>query len=318
VTDLVTGGAGFIGSHLVARLALEGRRVRVLDNGGTGRWENLAAVRGDIEVITGDVRDPAVVSSAVRGCEVVFHQAAEVSVPGSIADPRETYAVNVDGTMNVLLAARDAGCCRVVVASSSAVYGPSHQLPKHEEMLPQPISPYAATKLADEHLCTVFHETYGLETVALRYFNVYGPRQDPTSPYAAAIPKFLQALSIGERPVVYGDGEQTRDFVFVEDVVTANVRAATAPAAAGLGCNVATGHSVTLNAILAMLASVMDVEVAPIYRPARAGDVRHSAADVSRARERLGFTADIGLEEGLTRTIGALTTSDTFAPVLLS
>jgi UDP-glucose 4-epimerase len=303
--DLVTGGAGFIGSHLVERLVSEGRGVRVLDNVSTGHWRNLEPVRKDIEVIAGDVRDAATVARAAAGCEVIYHQAAEVSVPRSIEDPRQTYAVNVDGTLNVLLAARDVGCRRVVVASSSAVYGPGPELPKHEAMTLEPISPYASSKLAGEHLCAVFARAYGLETVALRYFNVYGPRQDPASPYAAVIPKFLDALAAGEQPVIYGDGEQTRDFVFVADVVAANLRAAAAPDVSGQVFNVATGRSVTLNTALEALAGVIGVAAPPDYRPPRVGDIRHSAADVNKARLQLGFVAEFGLEEGLARLVAS-------------
>jgi UDP-glucose 4-epimerase len=304
-TMLVTGGAGFIGAHLVERLVREGRQVRVFDNFASGRRENLAAVAADVEIVAGDVRDADAVARAARGCEVVFHQAAEVSVPRSLADPRATYAVNVAGTLNVLLAARDAGCRRVVMASSSAVYGSAPELPKREAMAPAPISPYAASKLADEQLGPVFAASYGLETVALRYFNVYRPRQDPASPYAAAIPRFIQALASGERPIVYGDGEQTRDFVFVADVVEANLRAARAAGVAGEAFNVATGRSVTLNAVLRILADLLGTPALPDYRPARPGDIRHSAADVSQARGRLGFLAKIGLADGLAQTVRA-------------
>jgi nucleoside-diphosphate-sugar epimerase len=304
-TMLVTGGAGFIGAHLVERLVREGRQVRVFDNFASGRRENLAAVAADVEIVAGDVRDADAVARAARGCEVVFHQAAEVSVPRSLADPRATYAVNVAGTLNVLLAARDAGCRRVVMASSSAVYGSAPELPKREAMAPAPISPYAASKLADEQLGAVFAASYGLETVALRYFNVYGPRQDPASRYAAAIPRFIEALASGARPIVYGDGEQTRDFVFVADVVEANLRAARAAGVAGEAFNVATGRSVTLNAVLRILADLLGTPALPDYRPARPGDIRHSAADVSQARGRLGFLAKIGLADGLAQTVKA-------------
>jgi UDP-N-acetylglucosamine/UDP-N-acetyl-alpha-D-glucosaminouronate 4-epimerase len=303
---LITGGGGFVGSHLAERLAREGRRVRVLDNFTTGSRGNLAAVRGDVEVIEGDVRDNAAVRRAVDGVEVVFHQAAEVSVPRSIAEPRATYDVNVGGTLNVLLAARDAGCRRVVFASSSAVYGDGPEQPKRETMAPAPVSPYASSKVAGEHLCAVCGRAYGLETVALRYFNVYGPRQDPNSPYAAVIPRFLAALRRGERPEIYGDGEQTRDFVFIADVVAANLRAAAAPCGNGSAFNVASGHSVTLNALLVVMASLLGTEICPLYRPGRPGDIRHSAADVTAARERLGFSARTSLAEGLASIVGAL------------
>lgn len=270
-----------------------------------GSPANPGAVRDDVEVVRADVRDEAAVRRAATGCEVIFHQAAEISVPRSIADPVATYAVNVMGTLNVLLAERDAGCRRVVVASSSAVYGASPELPKHERMRPEPVSPYAASKLAGEELCALFTRAYGLEAVALRYFNVYGPRQDPASPYAAVIPRFLAALRGGVAPTIYGDGEQTRDFVSVADVVEANLRAATAPGVAGRVYNVASGAAVTLNALLATLADLLDADVAPVYEPARAGDIRHSAADVSAARDDLGFVSRVSLAEGLARMLAA-------------
>ncbi|MGH2533360.1 MAG: SDR family oxidoreductase [Thermomicrobiales bacterium] len=302
---LVTGGAGFIGSHLVERLVGDGARVCVLDNLAGGCPANLDAVRDDVEVVRADVRDKAAVERAAIGREVVFHQAAEISVPRSVADPATTYAVNVMGTLNVLLAARAAGCRRVVVASSSAVYGESPELPRHERMLPDPISPYAASKQAGEDLCAVFSRAYGLEAVALRYFNVYGPRQDPASPYAAVIPRFLAALRGGIAPTIYGDGEQTRDFVYVSDVVEANLLAATAAGVAGNAYNVAGGQAITLNALLATLSDLVGADVAPIYAPTRAGDIRHSSADVSAARHDLGFASRVSLAEGLGRMLAA-------------
>jgi UDP-glucose 4-epimerase len=306
--NLVTGGAGFIGSHLAARLVADGKRVRIFDNFSTGSRSNLAAVAGDIEVIEGDLRDEAAVRRATDGVAVIFHQAADPSVPRSIVDPRTTYDVNVTGTLNVLLAARDAGCRRVVFASSCAVYGNDPVLPKHEGMVAAPASPYASSKLAGEELCAVFARAYGLETVALRYFNVFGPRQDPNSPYAAVIPRFLDALRRGESPVVYGDGEQTRDFIPVAGVVEANLRAAVAQGVAGRVFNVASGRPVSLNELLGKLAALLGVEVSAIYEPERAGDIRHSAADVCTAQTVLGFEAQMSLEEGLLQTIsdGAL------------
>jgi UDP-glucose 4-epimerase len=302
---LVTGGAGFIGSHLVERLVGEARQVRVFDNFASGRRENLAAVRANVEITPGDVRDADAIAKAARGCEVVFHQAAEVSVPRSLADPRTAYAVNVEGTLNVLIAARDAGCRRVVLASSSAVYGSATEQPKHEALPPLPISPYAASKLADEQLGTVFTASYGLETVSLRYFNVYGPRQNANSPYAAVIPRFIEALLSSRRPIVYGDGEQTRDFLFVSDVVEANLCAARAVGVSGQTFNVATGRSETLNLVLQVLADRLGVAARPDYRPARPGDLRHSAADITRARTKLGFLAETDLANGLEQTVRA-------------
>jgi UDP-glucose 4-epimerase len=300
---LVTGGAGFIGSHLAARLVADGAAVRVFDNFSSGSQDNLAAVAANIDVVDGDLRDEAAVRRATGGVEVVFHQAADPSVPRSVADPRTTYDVNVTGTLNVLLAARDAACRRVVFASSCAVYGDDPALPKHEGMLPVPVSPYAASKLAGEGLCTVFARVYELETIALRYFNVFGPRQDPHSPYAAVIPRFLDALRRGESPVVYGDGEQTRDFVYVGNVVEANLRAADSPGISGRVFNVASGQPVSLNEVLGKLAALLGVEARATHEPARAGDIRHSAADVSAARSALGIETSVSLEEGLKHVI---------------
>ena len=241
---------------------------------------------------------------AAAGCEIVYHLAAEVSVPRSVADPRATYDVNAGGTLNVLLAARDVGCQRVIAASTSADYGDGPELPKHEAMLPRPISPYAASKLAGEHLCAVFAHAYGLETAALRYFNVYVPRQDPASAYAAAIPAFLGALLAGRRPVVFGDGGQTRDFVYVDDEVAANLRAAAAPKAASAVYNVASGSAVTLNEVLARSADGLRVQMRPDSRPPRPGDIWHSAADVALAASELCFAA-VPLDEGIARLVAA-------------
>ena len=304
---LVTGGAGFIGSHLAARLVADGERVRALDNFSTGSRDNLAAIGGGVEVVEGDLSDEAAVRRATAGCAVVFHQATEVSVPRSDAGPRACYDANVMGTLNVLLAARDAGCRRVVVVASCAVYGDDPALPKHEGMTPAPVSPYAASKLAGEHLCAVFARAYGLEAVALRYFNVFGPRQDPSSPYAAVVPRFLAALLRGERPVIYGDGEQTRDFVYVADVVAANLLAVAAPGVAGRVFNVASGRSVSLNALLASLARLLGVEALARREPARAGDIRHSASAVAAAATDLGYAPSVAFEEGLARTVAATT-----------
>ena len=300
---LVTGGAGFIGSHLVEGLVRRGHEVRVFDNLSTGSLDNLAPVRDAVEVVIGDLRDDEAVNRAVEGVEVVFHQAADPSVPRSISHPRDCYDINVLGTLNLLAAARDAGCRRVVFASSCAVYGNDPRQPKSEELPPAPESPYASSKLAGEELCQVFTRVYGLEAVALRYFNVYGPRQSPDGPYASVIPRFIADLKAGARPRVFGDGEQTRDFIFVGDVVEANLRAATASEAVGEVVNVGSGRSTSLNTLLTVLAPLIGNTVEPIYEAERPGDVRHSLAETSKARRLLGFEAQTSLAEGLAQTV---------------
>jgi UDP-glucose 4-epimerase len=307
---LITGGAGFIGSHLVERLVRDGEKVRVFDvSSKITKSNHLAPISDAIDVIEGDIRDPDAISHAMGGVHVVFHLAAEVSVSQSVAHPITAYDVNVMGTLNVLNAARQGVCRRVVFASSSAVYGESPELPKHEKLLPIPVSPYAATKLAGEHLCSVYSRMYGLETVALRYFNVFGPRQDPFSPYAAAIPRFIATLQRNERPTIFGDGEQTRDFVYVTDVVDANIRAATRSGVSGNVYNIASGRPVSVNKVLAVLARLIGVEVRPIYASPRPGDVPHSVADVSLAMNDLGFEPRVPFEEGLTQTVTTLASS---------
>src|SRR4051794_26812820 len=256
MTTLVTGGGGFIGSHLVERLCRDGHRVRVLDNFATGRRESLIPLLDEIELIEGDIQSYERVHTAVRGCELVFHLAALPSVPRSVQDPLTSNASNVIGTLNVLLAARDEGVRRVVFASSSSVYGANRELPKREEMAALPIAPYAVSKLAAEGYCRAFHQVYGLETVALRYFNVFGPEQDPQSQYAAVIPNFITAALEGGRPVVHGDGEQSRDFTFVDNAVDANLLAASAPGAAGEAFNIACGERTSLNEIVARLSAL--------------------------------------------------------------
>lgn len=300
---LVTGGAGFIGSHLVDRLVRDGWRVRVLDDFSSGREANLAAAGEGVELVRGDVGDAAALERALRGAEVVFHQAAVASVPRSVADPVRTHEVNATGTLLVLEAARRAGARRAVFAASSAAYGDSPEIPKLEAMPPSPISPYALQKWVGEAYCALYAGLYGLETVALRYFNVFGPRQDPKSEYAAVIPRFVTACLAGETPVVFGDGEQTRDFVFVADAVAANVLAADAPAASGAVVNVASGRRTSLNEILALVGELTGSAVRPRHEPARQGDVRDSVADLSRARALLGFEPAVDLREGLRRTI---------------
>jgi UDP-glucose 4-epimerase len=306
-TCLVTGGAGFIGSHLVEALLARGRRVRVLDNFSTGDPTNLAAVRDEVEVIDGDITDRAAVAAATRGAAVVFHQAALASVPRSVADPAATHEACATGTLNVLLAARDAGARRVVYAASSSAYGNSARLPKREGDPTAPLSPYAVAKLAGEHYCAAFSEVYGLETVRLRYFNVFGPRQSPDSPYAAVIPLFLRETLAGRRPHIHGDGEQSRDFTFVEDVVRANLLAAEAPGVSGRVYNVAGGRRVSLLQLAATINALLGTDIAPAHGPPRPGDVRHSQADISRAAADLGYAPRVSIEAGLRRCIEFVT-----------
>ncbi len=306
--SVVTGGAGFIGSHLAARLAEGGHRVRVLDClvGETARRRaaRLAALPG-VEVVTGDIRDAGICRSALAGADFVFHHAAEVSVPQSIADPAACVAVNLGGLVHLLEAARSAGTVRrFVLASSCAVYGDTPGASKSEASPTDPLSPYAVTKLAGEYLCRNYFALHGLQAVCLRYFNVYGPDQDPSGAYAAVIPRFIAALLNGERPVVYGDGEQTRDFVFVGDVVEANLRAALAgPEAAGQSLNIGSGQSVSLNQILAALGRLTGRDTEADRREARAGDIRNSRADIAEARNLLDFSPAVALEDGLARTL---------------
>ena len=307
---LVTGGSGFIGSHVATRLLTSGWDVVVLDSFATGRRSNLDAIAADIEVIEGDVASLDHIRAAVHDCEAVFHQAALPSVPRSIADPVATHEANATGTLNVLVAAREAQARRVVMASSSSVYGSVPDLPKRESMPTLPISPYAVSKLAAESYCRAWFDLYGLETVALRYFNVFGPRQDPLSEYAAVVPRFIAALRNGTAPVIYGDGEQSRDFTFVQNVVDANMAALDAPAAPGGVYNIACGSSVTLNELVAELRTQMDVPVDAIHGEPRAGEVLHSLADISRARADLGYAPSVGLAEGLRATIEAFASED--------
>jgi UDP-glucose 4-epimerase len=301
---LVTGGGGFIGSHLATQLLRSGYRVRVLDNFATGRRSNLASLDGDVELIEGDIQSYERVFKAVAGCEVVFHQAALPSVPRSVQDPLTSNAINVIGTLNVLLASRDQDVRRVIYASSSSVYGPASGLSaKREDQPLTPISPYATAKLAGEGYARSFYEIYGLETVALRYFNVFGPLQDPASQYAAVIPKFITALLAGEPPVIFGDGEQSRDFTYVANVVEANLLAVDARDVAGKVYNVACGERVTLNRLVEELRKLLGSDVEPAYAAPRSGDIRHSLADLSRARADLGYEPAVKLRDGLERTI---------------
>lgn len=302
-TYLITGGAGFIGSNIVAELVRRGERVRVLDNLSTGKRENIAPFLSQVELIEGDLRHPEAVRQAVEGVDYVLHQGALPSVQRSIEDPLTTNEVNARGTLNLLIAARDAGVRRVVYASSSSIYGDSPALPKTEEMRPAPKSPYAASKLAGEHYCQAFHQVYGLETVCLRYFNVFGPNQDPTSEYAAVIPKFITAMLRGERPVIYGDGLQSRDFTPVVNVVEANLLAVDAEGAAGEVFNVACGKRYNLLEFVEALNRILDTSLTPIQAAPRPGDVRHSQADISKAERVLGYRVEVEFEEGLERAV---------------
>ncbi len=297
---LVTGGAGFIGSHLAAVLLERGHEVRVVDDLTTGMVENLP---DGVEFVEGDLVDPATAGAAVRGCEVVLHQAAIPSVPRSISEPRPSHAANIDGTFNILLAARDAGVRRLVYAASSSAYGDTLVLPKVEDMPTNPRSPYALQKLVGETYCQLFTRLYGLETVAIRYFNVFGPRQHPTSPYSGVLSLFIKAALSGTSPTVHGDGEQTRDFTFIDNVVDGVLRAVDAPGAAGEVLNVACGGRISLNQAWAGLESIVGPLAVPTYGPPRPGDVRDSQADISKAARLLGYRPTVSFEEGLRLTV---------------
>jgi UDP-glucose 4-epimerase len=303
---LVTGGAGFIGSNLVRALIERGDRVRVLDNFSTGNRANLAGLTEDVELVEGELRSYERVHAAVRGADVVFHQGALPSVPRSVQDPLTTSAVNVEGTLNVLLAARDEGIRRVVFASSSSVYGNSGSLPRVETAIADPVSPYGVAKLAAERYCVSFSRVYPLETIALRYFNVFGPRQDPRSQYAAVVPKFITEVAAGRPVPIYGDGSQSRDFTYVANVVEANLLAAETAEGNGAVLNVATGRSVTVGELADTIGTVLGAEVEKRYLPERSGEVQHSWADVSAASDLFGWRAGVDLEEGLRLTAEAL------------
>jgi nucleoside-diphosphate-sugar epimerase len=301
---LVTGGAGFIGSNLVGALLERGYKVRVLDNFSTGKRENLVEFEGEIELIEGDIRDLATCHRAMAGVDYVLHQAALGSVPRSVDDPITTNDVNINGTLNVLVAARDAGVKRLVAAASSSAYGDTDVLPKVESMTPRPLSPYAVTKLVLEHYISVFHRVYGLEAIALRYFNVFGPKQDPTSTYAAVIPKFVSALLRDQAPTITGDGEQSRDFSYIENVIDANLKACfTDAVACGQVYNVACNDRVTLNEIYREISRLLEKRIAPIYGPDRRGDVKHSQADIELAKRYLGYEPLVDWRQGLYRAI---------------
>jgi UDP-N-acetylglucosamine/UDP-N-acetyl-alpha-D-glucosaminouronate 4-epimerase len=299
---LVTGGAGFIGSHLVRALLERGETVRIIDNFSTGNRGNLGGLEDDVEVVEGELRSYERVHNAMRGVEIVFHQGALPSVPRSVQDPLTTSAVNVEGTLNVLLAARDEGTRRVIFASSSSIYGRQDSLPLAETAKPDPISPYGVAKLAAERYCVSFSRVYPLETVALRYFNVFGPRQDPRSKYAAVVPKFLTEIAAGQPAPIYGDGEQRRDFTYIGNVVDANLLAADSANGNGRVLNIATGQSVTVNELAEAIGSVLGREVEREYLPPRPGEIPASWADTTAAQEALGWQPKVGLKEGLRRT----------------
>ncbi|HEX5885248.1 MAG TPA: SDR family oxidoreductase [Pyrinomonadaceae bacterium] len=301
---LVTGGAGFIGSHIASALSAGGARVRILDDLSTGHRENIDEIGGDIDFIQGSVADEQLLAKAFENVELIFHEAAIPSVPRSVEAPRNTHVASVDGTFSLLLAAKEAGVKRVVYAASSSAYGDQPTLPKTEQMPPDPLSPYAVAKLVGEYYCRVFTRVYGLETVSLRYFNVFGPRQDPGSQYSGVVSRFISALLNDERPVIFGDGEQSRDFTYIDNVVGANLSAASAPNAAGKVINVANGQRITLNQLLEELKQLTGrTEVTAEYREPRVGDVRHSLADISMARELLGYESRVDLRQGLQRTL---------------
>ncbi|MBI2358771.1 MAG: SDR family oxidoreductase [Deltaproteobacteria bacterium] len=300
---LVTGGAGFIGSHIARRLSAVGEGVRVLDNFSYGNSENLRGLERRIEVIRGDILDPVIMEKAMAGVEVVFHQAALRSVPFSVEHPLLVNRVNVDGTLSVLHAARHAGARRVVFASSSSVYGNEARLPASEDQLPKPISPYGVSKLVGEHYCRVFTELYGLETVSLRYFNVFGPRQDPHSEYAAVIPRFIHRVLSGVPLEVHGDGLQSRDFTYVDNVVEANLLAAKVPQASGGVFNVGQGKAYRLMDLIDLLRRILGCELSWVHTPARSGDIRSTLADVSRAHRIMGFRPVTSFAEGVAKTV---------------
>ncbi|MFH1618375.1 MAG: SDR family oxidoreductase [bacterium] len=299
---LVTGGAGFIGSNIAEELAKRGERVRILDNFCTGKKEHMVSFLDKVELIRGDVRNPAAVKRAMKGVTFVSHQAALRSVPKSVDNPADSNDVNVTGTLNVLMAARDAGIKRLVYASSSSLYGDGKVFPQRENLLPSPVSPYAASKLAGEYYAVLFSKTFGLETVSLRYFNVFGPRQDPESKYSAVIPKFMELAAAGKPLIVHWDGKQARDFTFVANVVQANLKAATARGAAGKVYNIANGRTYSMLDIIRVVENLSGRRLKRIHTPMRAGDVRKTWADISRAKKEIGYKPEFGFEDGLKKT----------------
>jgi nucleoside-diphosphate-sugar epimerase len=305
VRVLVTGGAGFIGSNLVAELLVRGHAVKVLDNFSSGHRHNLDSVGGEVDLVEGDLRSYERVHHAVRGCEIVFHQGALPSVPRSVQDPITTSEINIGGTLNVLLTARDEGARRVVFASSSSIYGDAPGFPRREDAAPMPLAPYPVSKLAAEQYCRVFATVYGLETVSLRYFNVFGRHQDPGSQYSAVIPRFIFAMREGRRPTIHGSGRQSRDFTHIDNVVAANIRAMDAPDASGGVFNIACGAHHSLIELVEILNRLLGSEIDPVHASPRPGDVEHSWADISLAEKVLGYVADVDLEQGLRRTLAS-------------
>ena len=300
---LVTGGAGFIGSNLTLKLLELGHSVKIIDNFATGKRSNIVGFKDDIELIEGDIRSYHTVLKAVEGVDFILHQAALPSVPRSINDPITTNEVNVLGTLNILEASKESNVKRLIFASSSSVYGDNPILPKVENMAINPLSPYAVSKLAAEKYCRVFSKIYGFETVALRYFNVFGPNQDPTSQYSAVIPKFINCVRDDQRPIIYGDGSQSRDFTYIDNVVDANIKASVAECESGLALNCACNEQIVLNDVVFKVAEYLGKDVEPNYVEERAGDIKHSLADISLAKEKIGFSPIVSFNEGLKRTI---------------
>src|SRR3989454_2319485 len=300
---VVTGGGGFIGSHIVEELLRRNETVKVIDNFSTGKRENVEPFAHRAEVIEADIAEAKNLAQFLKGADYVIHEAAIPSVPKSIIDPVKSHHANVDGTLKLLVACREAGVKRVVYASSSSLYGDSPTLPKHEGMMPNPLSPYGAQKLFGEMYCQVFTKAYGLETVPLRYFNVFGPRQDATSQYSGVLAIFIPAVLQGRRPTIYGDGLQSRDFTYVKNVADANLLACKVPGVAGQGFNVACGDRITVNSMLQQINKITGKDITPIYADPRAGDIKHSQADITRAKEHLGFQPTVSFEEGLRNTI---------------
>jgi UDP-N-acetylglucosamine/UDP-N-acetyl-alpha-D-glucosaminouronate 4-epimerase len=302
-TYIVTGGAGFIGSHIAEELVRRRQSVRVVDNFSSGKAQNIASFRGDVEVFEKDISSATDLADVFRGAEYVIHQAAIPSVPKSMADPVTSNRANVDGTLNVLVAAHAAGVKRVVYASSSSIYGDSPTLPKHEGMTPEPLSPYGAQKLFGELYCRLYSKSFGLETVSLRYFNVFGPRQDATSQYSGVLAKFIPAVLQDRQPAIYGDGLQSRDFTYVANVVDANLLACTAPGIGGEVFNIARGDRITVNSMLEQINAIVSKRIAPIYSEPRRGDILHSQADIRKAQTRMNYAPRVTFEEGLRHTI---------------
>jgi nucleoside-diphosphate-sugar epimerase len=300
---VVTGGGGFIGSHIVENLVRQRNTVKVIDDFSTGKRGNVEAFKNDVEIIEADLAETKNLTQFLKGTDYVIHQAAIPSVPKSILDPLKSHNANVNGTLNLLLACRDAGVKRVVYASSSSLYGDSPTLPKHESMMPNPLSPYGAQKLFAEMYCQVFTKAYGLETVSLRYFNVFGPRQDSTSQYSGVLALFIPAVLQGRRPTIYGDGLQSRDFPYVQNVVEANLLACKVPGIGGQVFNVACGDRITVNSMLHQINKIVGVDISPVYAEPRSGDIKHSQADITRAREHLGYEPKVSFEEGLRATV---------------